>query len=159
MKVLSEIGAIIVAVISGFWLNSQPGPEPLIVFLGPIGAIVVQVNKRFRSRDITTLLGRTFSPIMRWVDRRRPVASFSYDTLSGTNSVRHEVRAWAIWDDIRPTLKVELRHKISRDSWSALELIKGHHIEFEARDIDADGNPELLVRYDCGAHTHVVKAY
>ena len=98
MKLLSEIGTIIVAIISGFWLYTQPGFESLIAFLLMMGAIVVQAHKRFQRRDVSTLLGKALSPIMRWVDRHRAIASISYDTLSDSIAIHHEVRVWAIWD-------------------------------------------------------------
>lgn len=159
MILLAEIGAIIVGVISGLWLYAQPSFEPLIAFLSAIGAIVVLAQKRFRSVGVSKLLGRARFPIMRWIGRRRVIASISYDTLSGASAIHHEVKARAIWNNAGPTLRVELRHKLSRGSWVTFECLEGHHVQFDARDIDGDGNPELLVSYACGAHTRVIEAF
>lgn len=159
MKLLSEIGAIIVGVVSGIWLYAQPGFEPLIVFLLAMGTIVVQANKRFRSDDTSIFLNSALLPIKRWVYKQKAIASISFDTLSGPRAAHHEVRAYAIWDDVGPTMRVELRHKKSRGSWSTFDSFEGHHVQLEAKDIDDDRNPELLLRYACGAHTRVIKAF
>jgi len=159
LRLFSEIGAIVIGVISGLWLYYEPGYEPLIVFLSAIGAVFGQAYVRYRDRDITTLIGKIISPLIRWKERNTPIASTSFNTLSGSKAINHEVRIWNIWDDTSPTGKAELRHKASNGSWVTFDHIEGHHVEIWTRDVNADGNPELLVRFACGAHTRVLKIF
>ena len=54
---------------------------------------------------------------------------------------------------------MELRHRQDTGSWNTPYRFEGHSVELEARDVDGDGRPELIVRYACGAHTRVVNVF
>ena len=96
LKLLSEIGSIVIAVICGLWLYHEPSYEPLIALLTASGAIFSQAYLRYREGNIATLFGKLMLPLIRQKEKNTPIASITFDTLSGSKAIRHEVRAWNV---------------------------------------------------------------
>ncbi len=159
MKVISDLVVFIVFLIAATWVFVRPDFDSSIALALASGVALTLIGVRYQHRDTSILFGLMLSPIMRWVDRRRPIAAISYDTLAGPDAIQHEVRAWAIWNKTGPTGHVELRHRVSGGSWRAFENFEGHHIKFDLKDLDNDGNVELLAQYSCGAHTRMITAF
>ncbi len=96
---------------------------------------------------------------MDWKEKRTPLNSISFDTISKAKAIHHEINVWRIWDGNEHTERLELRYRKGRSSWLTLIWFVGHTVKMETKDINGDGNPELLVTYHCGAHTKVINIF
>jgi len=56
VRLISEIGAVAVALVAALWLLRQPDYEPLIVFLLAAGTLTIRGYERFRNGSLPHLL-------------------------------------------------------------------------------------------------------
>ena len=159
MKLVSDLAQFAVIVLSLLWFISDPSYEPAILLVGAITALIAHAVNSFRRRDVTLLLGRLVTPLVRWHDRRTSLASLEFDSLSNARALHHSVKAWSVWDTIKPSTWVELRHRQKGGSWTTFCRFEGYDVALSVRDVDGDGNPELVVFNVCGAHTRVVRVF
>lgn len=159
MKYASDLLLVVAVIVSVAWCIATPSYEPILAFLGAGTLLLTRAVAVFQGKESSRLLARFLWRIARWKDRRTPRAEFSFDSLHGTRAAHHSVKAWSVWDDEAPSTWMELRHRQNAGSWNTPYRFEGHSVELEARDVDGDGRPELIVRYTCGAHTLVINIF
>lgn len=156
MNVVSDFLLIVAVVVSAAWSIAAPSYEPFLAFLGATTVLLTRAVTVFQGQATSKLLSRLLWRIARWKDQRTPRVELEFDSLMGTRRIHHSVKVWSVWDGGGPTTWMELRHRQDTGSWATPYRFEGHSTELEARDIDGDGSPELIVRYAWGAHTRVM---
>lgn len=156
VNVVSDFLLIVAVVVSAAWCIAAPSYEPLLASLGATTVLLTRAVAVFQGQAASGLLCRLLWPIARWRDRRTPRAELEFDSLMGTRAIHHSVKVWSVWDGEGPTTWMELKHRQDTGSWTTPYRFEGHSTELEARDVDGDGSPELVVRYACGGHTRVM---
>jgi hypothetical protein len=159
MKYVSDFLLVVAVFVSGAWCIVAPSYEPILAFLGAVAVLLTRAVTVFQDEETSQLLRILLRPIAQWKDRRTPRAELSFDSLLGTRAVHHSVKAWSVWDGEGPSRWVELRHRQDTGSWNTPYRFEGHSVELEARDVDSDGRPELIVCHASGAHTRVVNVF
>lgn len=159
MKDLSDLLLAVAVVVSVAWCVAAPSYEPVLALVGAVTVLLTRAIAAIQGNETSAFLTKILWPIARWKDRRTPRAELNFDSLSGAQAVHHLVKAWSVWDSKGPSTWMELRHKEGTGSWNTVRRFEGHSVELEARDVDGDGHPELIVRYTCGAHTRVINVF
>ena len=159
-KMISELAKVVVAALAGIWVWRSPGFEPAIVLVVAIGAIFADAADVYGRGAWTSLFGRILAPFARWRDRRTPKALVEFDTLVGSYAIHHTAKAMSVWDaEGRPTTWIEFRYKQGSGSWTTVRKFEGHSVELDVCDVDGDNQPEVILRFACGAHTRAIEIY
>ena len=159
MRIVLELLTLLIVLAAAAWTYFEPGFESLITLLVGLSALLVEIVTASKNDSRASTFSNIVKPFTKWKDQRlrvkeinTPIARTSFDTLNETDSVHHEIAIWHIWDDVSPTLEIELRHKIGNGSWSTVKIISGFSPKVWVQDVNGDNIPELLVQFHCGAH-------
>ena len=165
IRLAIQLVALVGLVASCAWFWLEPGPEPTVAVIAAIGTLLstLTLHKPW-FRQLRQKLGRLHDRALQLLlgPRYRPIDSVAGIEFSWppTGAGRHqEVIARLLKTSSGVGERVALTHFGSHSGGYDFCIFEGHTVEFELRDFDGDGEPELAVTYHCGAHTMVFRLF
>ncbi len=155
LKLLVSILITCSMIIAVSWLYYDRTFEPLIATITAFIAFIMRL--KFHNFSIMRL--PLLSKILLWKKKSKPIAVLTFKTCIKSEIHNHCIKAYNIWHENYPTEKIEFRHKIDNGSWYTFSVIEGHTPKLILQDINNDNHDELILRYHCGAHTHVIELF